>query len=234
MIILYLSLTFIISFFHTKDPRIDFKGKKICLLIAHPDDESMFFGPLLCHLAKIDCQVFILCMTRGNYYNQGSRRVQEMHLACRHMFNHSYDLRIIDEDDKIPDHSTKKWDEKLATTLISAYLKENLIQTIVTFDQFGISGHPNHCSLNKLVNKCEYLPFVEIWQLVTVNRARKYIPLLDLIFSLRENYLIVGSLQDYFKILGMMLKHKSQLVWFRWLYLITSRYMFINSFEKIY
>jgi N-acetylglucosaminylphosphatidylinositol deacetylase len=43
------------------------EGKKILLLIAHPDDEAMFFGPSLLALTKPELgnEVKILCLSSG-------------------------------------------------------------------------------------------------------------------------------------------------------------------------
>lgn len=40
---------------------------RVLLVIAHPDDESMFFGPLMYSLTKRpECQVYVLCLSNGN------------------------------------------------------------------------------------------------------------------------------------------------------------------------
>lgn len=43
------------------------KNKRICLLIAHPDDEAMFFAPALLALTKPESgnHVKILCLSSG-------------------------------------------------------------------------------------------------------------------------------------------------------------------------
>ncbi len=43
------------------------KGKRICLLIAHPDDEAMFFSPTILALTAPDAgnHVNILCLSSG-------------------------------------------------------------------------------------------------------------------------------------------------------------------------
>lgn len=43
------------------------KDKRICLLIAHPDDEAMFFAPALLQLTKPESgnHVKILCLSSG-------------------------------------------------------------------------------------------------------------------------------------------------------------------------
>lgn len=41
--------------------------KRVLIVIAHPDDESMFFGPTILSLTKRnDCQVYLLCLSNGN------------------------------------------------------------------------------------------------------------------------------------------------------------------------
>jgi N-acetylglucosaminylphosphatidylinositol deacetylase len=43
------------------------KGKRILLLIAHPDDEAMFFAPILLSLTRPELgnHVKILCLSSG-------------------------------------------------------------------------------------------------------------------------------------------------------------------------
>jgi N-acetylglucosaminylphosphatidylinositol deacetylase len=50
---------------NTKFPRL--RNKKICLLIAHPDDEAMFFAPTLLALTRPELgnHVKILCLSSG-------------------------------------------------------------------------------------------------------------------------------------------------------------------------
>lgn len=45
----------------------NFRNKRICLLIAHPDDEAMFFSPTLLALTAEESgnHVKILCLSRG-------------------------------------------------------------------------------------------------------------------------------------------------------------------------
>jgi N-acetylglucosaminylphosphatidylinositol deacetylase len=45
------------------------RNKRICLLIAHPDDEAMFFAPTLLALTHPDAgnHVKILCLSTGGW-----------------------------------------------------------------------------------------------------------------------------------------------------------------------
>lgn len=41
--------------------------RQVLLVIAHPDDECMFFGPTLVSLAKMpDVRIYVICLSIGN------------------------------------------------------------------------------------------------------------------------------------------------------------------------
>lgn len=43
------------------------KCKRVLFVIAHPDDESMFFGPTILTLTqRPNCEVHLLCLSNGN------------------------------------------------------------------------------------------------------------------------------------------------------------------------
>lgn len=43
-------------------------AKRILFVIAHPDDECMFFGPtILNYTKKKSCEVYLMCLTTGLY-----------------------------------------------------------------------------------------------------------------------------------------------------------------------
>lgn len=54
-----------VSVAQTRFPRL--RNKRICLLIAHPDDEAMFFAPSLLALTdpQLGNHVKILCLSSG-------------------------------------------------------------------------------------------------------------------------------------------------------------------------
>ncbi|ERE67760.1 N-acetylglucosaminyl-phosphatidylinositolde-N-acetylase-like protein [Cricetulus griseus] len=57
-------------------------GSRALLVIAHPDDEAMFFAPTVLGLARLELRVFLLCFSAGNYYNQGEIRKKELLQSC--------------------------------------------------------------------------------------------------------------------------------------------------------
>lgn len=56
------------------------RGKRICLLVAHPDDEAMFFAPTVLALTRPALQnhVKILCLSSGDAAGLGATRKQEL------------------------------------------------------------------------------------------------------------------------------------------------------------
>jgi N-acetylglucosaminylphosphatidylinositol deacetylase len=56
------------------------RNKRICLLIAHPDDEAMFFAPTVLALTRPETgnHVKILCLSTGNADGLGETRKQEL------------------------------------------------------------------------------------------------------------------------------------------------------------
>ncbi|XP_064863399.1 N-acetylglucosaminyl-phosphatidylinositol de-N-acetylase isoform X2 [Oncorhynchus nerka] len=51
-------------------------------LTAHPDDECMFFAPAILRLVELNASVHLLCLSQGNYYNQGFQRREELLDSC--------------------------------------------------------------------------------------------------------------------------------------------------------
>lgn len=56
------------------------RNKRICLLIAHPDDEAMFFSPTVLALTRPETgnHVKILCLSTGNADGLGETRKKEL------------------------------------------------------------------------------------------------------------------------------------------------------------
>ena len=78
------------------------------------------------------------------------------------------------------------WDPEKIKNHIHNYLRskqgESEINFIVTFDERGISGHPNHIAVHKAVAKAfeEGQFMFDVLCLKTVNKCRKYIGYADI------------------------------------------------------
>ncbi|RFU81533.1 n-acetylglucosaminyl-phosphatidylinositol de-n-acetylase [Trichoderma arundinaceum] len=253
--------------------------KRVCLLIAHPDDEAMFFAPTVLALARPETgnHVKILCLSAGNAEGLGETRKKELIKSGLALgLRDESDVFVVDNPKDFPDSMTAHWDEtKIANLLTRAFAPqlaqqraENApeptanIDALITFDGSGVSSHPNHISLYHgargfakalTEGKPEWKSPVDVYTLGTVNLLRKYSGGLDLFTTIASSLFtrnkdpehperliyannLVGSEPKLGTAWGAMTTaHKSQMVWFRYLWLGFSRYMLVNDLrlEKV-
>ncbi|KAF2873744.1 putative deacetylase LmbE-like domain-containing protein [Massariosphaeria phaeospora] len=178
------------------------QGKRILLLIAHPDDEAMFFAPTLLALTRAELRnhVKILCLSSGDADGLGETRKKELVKSGLQLGLRSADDVHIVEDKNFPDSMAVTWHPRLISNLLTAVFAPNMaalsskeapqttIDAIITFDADGISSHPNHKSLytgahaflKALMHRhsgweCP----IKLYTLTTTSIFRKYIGILD-------------------------------------------------------
>ncbi|NWT55020.1 PIGL acetylase, partial [Erythrocercus mccallii] len=177
----------------------------------------------------------------GNYYNQGEIRKKELEQSCCVLGIPASDVTVIDHRD-LPDDPAVEWDTHLLATLVLKHIEAKNINLVVTFDAGGVSGHANHISLHSAVryNVCKLL-WVPPWAgcrvlvLESVNVCRKYISFLDVLISclLPSDALFILTEEETEQAKRAMRCHRSQLLWFRQLYLLFSRYLVVNSLRLL-
>ncbi|KAL1890256.1 N-acetylglucosaminyl-phosphatidylinositol de-N-acetylase [Ceratocystis pirilliformis] len=180
-------------------------NKRVCLLIAHPDDEAMFFAPTVLALTRPETgnHVKILCLSSGDADGLGETRKKELQKSAVLLGLRTENDVFVVESPDFPDSMTARWDEgkisnflaRLFTTIHSATQTPiSNIDVIVTFDQHGISSHPNHISLfhgartfisklARIANDGGRSP-VDLYTLTTVGMLRKYVGFHDALVSL--------------------------------------------------
>ncbi|XP_019366751.1 PREDICTED: N-acetylglucosaminyl-phosphatidylinositol de-N-acetylase [Gavialis gangeticus] len=208
------------------------------LVTAHPDDEAMFFAPTLLGLGRLQARLWLLCGSSGNYYNQGEIRKKELEESCAVLGIPSSNVAVIDHR-ALPDNPAAEWDMQLLSSFVLKHVETNNINLVVTFDAGGVSGHANHISLyvalrhlhseGKLPEGCQVLI------LESVNLLRKYISVLDVPISclLSRDVLFILTKEESEQAKRAMRCHRSQLLWFRHIYMVFSRYMVINSLRLL-
>ncbi|TVY78462.1 N-acetylglucosaminyl-phosphatidylinositol de-N-acetylase, partial [Lachnellula suecica] len=144
-------------------------NKRICLLIAHPDDEAMFFAPTLLALTEpsLGNHVKILCLSSGTWDERdadglGETRKKELVKSGMLLGLRKEDDVFVVESPEFKDSMTTTWDKTKVASLLSSAFAPNLsnamtkkssdqptatIDVLITFDSRGISSHPNHISL---------------------------------------------------------------------------------------
>ena len=194
------------------------RNRHILLITAHPDDECMFFAPFIIRSISLGVKITLLCLTNGQGGGDGWLRESELRKAARLI---GISRCIIVNDRRLPDSMKANWDDTVVQQICSRYFAS--IDLVVTFDNYGVSGHPNH-------RACSRVRFREHLHLRSVNLVWKYASLLSLFVDLFHNqYIFVLSPAELLIAYRAMRQHKSQLLWFRYLYLAFSRYLLINT-----
>ncbi|KAJ2490728.1 hypothetical protein IWW37_002930 [Coemansia sp. RSA 2050] len=219
------------------------KQKHVLFVTAHPDDECMFFSPTLAYLSRrSDVTVSLLCLTTGNHDQLGEVRKKEL-LKSAVTFGVTPDSVIIVDDQHLPDSPKKAWNLALVAKTVEAVVVAGDVDTIFTFDGRGVSGHQNHIAaymgVKHMALTSQRFKFqrINVYALESVGLARKFSSILDTLFAfgmaVGGGRMFVADLAAYSQGIQAMLMHESQLVWFRKLYLVFSRYMFINTYTKV-
>lgn len=221
--------------------------RKVLLIIAHPDDEAMFFVPGIKAFQKGGLNVSLLCLTNGNAYGQGRLRETELRKSCAVLGISNVD--VLDEEDSM----TARWNIASVAGKIESYVNNRSIDVIMTFDKTGISGHVNHRDTCASV-----LAYFENAQLKDSSSPRhllllespslllKYLGPASQVYEatlsfferhskypLSSNWRLVAVLDRssiWKDVFGAMQMHQSQLRWFRWLYICFASTVHTNTF----
>lgn len=99
------------------------RGRRICLLIAHPDDEAMFFAPTILSLSRseLNNQIFILCLSSGDADGLGTIRKQELVASALQLGVTSKEHVVVLEDERFPDSMGRTWDAKEISKILTHY-----------------------------------------------------------------------------------------------------------------
>ncbi|KAG5510988.1 hypothetical protein GH5_07189 [Leishmania sp. Ghana 2012 LV757] len=215
----------------------------VLLVFAHPDDEAMFFTPLLHSLRAQRVTVHFLCLSNGNDAGLGKEREKELYASGAFFGVQRRNIRVVDHAD-LQDGMHSVWSPLLIRREIESYMqKAGNISTIVTFDKYGVSGHPNHIAVHNGVRELKenMPPGLLHLQLRTRCLLCKYVgPLAVIPYALwsstsvsRTSFVAVIPPASAWESMAAMQKHAGQLVWFRYLFVIFSSYTYVNEIEGL-
>ncbi|KJE90643.1 phosphatidylinositol glycan anchor biosynthesis [Capsaspora owczarzaki ATCC 30864] len=238
-----------------------FDGKRTLLITAHPDDECMFFGPgVTCLLAK--SEMFVLCLSTGNADGLGSVRARELVGACTALGLPASHVSVVDREDAFADGQANLWRASHVADCITEHVARWKIDTLLTFDAHGVSGHANHIAvwhgacvcLDREEQVGTAAGCLTLWSLQSKPLWRKYMIPIDLALSWWEVYdettsrsaaspsaaarsngglaMALSTPRQIRTTWRAMLQHRSQLVWFRWLYLLFASFMLLNTLVR--
>ena len=232
---------------------VDMIPGKTLYVIAHPDDEAMFFGPSILRSEA----PFILSLSEGA--PDGETRVKEFFGSCEVLgLEHSC---FVDKH-ALPDGFEYNWTSEGILHIVNKYIDLVEPDRIVTFDGYGVSGHPNHVAIPRALAQVssteeehEGDPFrvnatkksrkrivteygkVPVYFLQTGPVFAKYLGFPGTILyaawagaRVHDGFVAVTPLFDIatMRLERAFRQHKSQRVWYRALWLATSRFLSSN------
>eukprot|EP00903_Cladosiphon_okamuranus_P013890 g12919.t2 len=221
----------------TATPSYEWRGP-IGVVIAHPDDESMFFAPTLTTLKRRGQRAALLCLSSGDFYGLGQTRKRELVKACG--------VLGVKEDG-----STEAWPADTVASHVRDFVQKFGIKTVLTFDEGGVSGHSDHTAVHRGVafmlrtrassgdggSSGSSRGALDAFELVTTGMLRKYSGVLDMPWSLATSYgPPLGAFFSSFSARiawAAMAAHQSQFVWYRRLFVVFSRYAYVNTFRRM-
>ncbi|TYZ62159.1 hypothetical protein PybrP1_009630 [[Pythium] brassicae (nom. inval.)] len=192
--------------------------KRALLVTAHPDDESMFFLPLVHSLAVAtprEWELHLLCLSRGDFDGLGAVRERELHTCGAFLGLVPENVRVV-EDPALQDGMRTQWPHARVAEIVLAYVEQYEISAVFTFDDYGVSGHPNHMATHHGVQ----LAYIGVADAVVST------------WTLGADGAFVFLFQPWWNYAAMAL-HRSQFVWYRRLFVAFSRYTYVNTFVPL-
>ncbi|XP_059668611.1 probable N-acetylglucosaminyl-phosphatidylinositol de-N-acetylase isoform X1 [Cornus florida] len=181
-------------------------------------------------------------MSTGNADGMGIIRKEELYQASAILKVPLQQVRILDHPD-LQDGFGRVWDCNFLAKIIEKETFTHVIDVIITFDNYGVSGHCNHQDVNRGVSKLLHdtpQRNIEAWELVSTNILRKYTGPVDIWFSFvyATTYYPSGQMRCLVnehpqKSYAAMAQHTSQWVWFRKFFVSFSSYTYVNTLRKI-
>ncbi|GBM30848.1 N-acetylglucosaminyl-phosphatidylinositol de-N-acetylase [Araneus ventricosus] len=173
---------------------------EVLIVTAHPDDECMFFAPTILNLLRQGCCVYLLCLSSGGFYDESSIRKKELRESCKVLGIPAGNLIII-EHSQLPDNPQNKWSRLKVSSIILKYIRRLSITVVISFDEYGISGHLNHIAVCEGVKylslKGQLSPDCEVFLLKSVFLVQKYLGFIFVpLFYFCGKFCYVSTFQD--------------------------------------
>lgn len=233
--------------------------REIYFVIGHPDDEVMFFSPTILELSKpiYNNDIHMICFSKGDAEDKsmGAIRHQELMRSAQILGIDSSKVKVLDFTDGM--------DEEWPIFNINKSLKTVITEpkaVLITFDEQGVSNHPNHISLyhgvrhfakeNKnIMFKLKSLNFLEKYSSTLLTNIELFVNhfsklIISQMLNININVSFFDPREQSFKFYSdlnmlsvsysaMAYGHFSQMVWFRYGWLILSRYLTFNNIIKV-
>ena len=129
----------------------------------------------------------MLSLSNGNFDGLGRVREKELEQSCKLLKFEEAPIIINDPD--LPDGMQSKWPKELVSSQIEKVLRSMAangyaIDIVISFDEGGVSGHPNHIDVYRglmHLSKKSHFAF-DYMTLESVSIFRKYLSFTDIMW----------------------------------------------------
>ncbi|BGP26183.1 Putative electron transfer flavoprotein subunit [Rhodotorula toruloides] len=216
-------------------------AKSVLWVISHPDDESFFFAPSILNLLRTEEGRIgsLLCLSVGNHEGLGQTRRKELKGSC-HTLGIVEERCVALDDPALPDDPVVWWSTEAVEAAVKEYVERWSIDTVLTFDEYGISGHDNHRATSVALQSFARSDpaFPPVYMVESTPVLAKYTSLVLLLFHAIRSILspstalFVNSPLQYLQTRRSFDAHQSQKRWFRELFVSFSRYLWYVSLRR--
>ncbi|GAA5917647.1 hypothetical protein JCM8208_006173 [Rhodotorula glutinis] len=223
-------------------------ARSILWVTAHPDDESFFFAPTILNLldSPHNPQASLLCLSIGNHDGLGDTRRQELGASCAALGIARDRCTALDLP-ALPDDPKVWWETEAVEEVVRRYVKAWNVDAIISFDDYGVSGHANHRALSSALSSIAATDstFPPLYAVESTSVLAKYTSVLLLPLALFSRLvpspspsspstaLFINSLAQYRATRRSFAAHESQAVWFRTLFVSASRYLWWVELRRV-
>jgi N-acetylglucosaminylphosphatidylinositol deacetylase len=221
---------------------------RAAFILAHADDETMFFAPTITDIKKMGHEVFLQVITSGTLKNDPRSQIRKQELLkAAHVFGvHTENIEVLDDPRLVERANWLDYRTEL-NTHVANFISRNGITHVYTFDRYGVTGYLNHSSVHMAVR--DYVnahPDVRAFELQTVWKLRQWAGFLDLLWTVcntvksRLSHQPADFLYLHMNFMPIEMysavdkAHWTRLVPFRLMRILFNRYAFINSWRPIH
>lgn len=224
------------------------------LVVAHPDDEALFFSPTILALRG---KLHVLCLSTGNAYEQGETRRKEFVRSCEALHVAPDKCLVLDA---FVDGPQNIWSPSAVADIVAFHLRRTKATHLITFDQNGVSSHPNHVAvfrgveflIHRQKNDVSALKLHSYSMLLRFTGPLALVPALLLCFGvglLRSLCIYMPHLSTCLPLRSMpsscalcltpwachraMREHASQYVWYRRLHVVFASLTYCNLLLRV-
>ncbi len=136
-----------------------YQGKSILLIFAHPDDEAFAYAGTAARYSTLGAKVHLITATRGEAGPRGDPPVceskEELAMIREEELRCSCEVLGIEKLEILgyPDGGVASVPEGAVVPRLARLMRELRPTTVITFDEEGITGHPDHIAIGRFATE---------------------------------------------------------------------------------